>query len=111
MKIEIGQNVFQKEGFSAFAPHYFPPKGLFELTQSILIKAAEADHLVGKLDGGTHTPPPPGLFFFSPAPAQRPPPPPKKGGPPGPGGRKKKKKKKKKKNPDGGGGGGNPVKF
>src|SRR3989338_6450947 len=55
MKIEIGQNVFQKDGFSAFAPHYFPPKGLLDLTQAILIKAAEADRLVGKLDGITHT--------------------------------------------------------
>lgn len=55
MKIEIGQNIVQKEGFSAFVPHPFPPKELLELTQAILIKAAEADRLVGKLDGITHT--------------------------------------------------------
>mgnify|MGYP001578401260 CR=1 FL=1 len=55
MKIEIGQNIVQKAGFSAFVPHSFPPKGLLELTQATLIKAAEADRLVGKLDGITHT--------------------------------------------------------
>ena len=55
MKIEIGQNIAQKEGFSAFVPHSFPPKGLLELSQETLIKAAEADRLVGKLDGITHT--------------------------------------------------------
>ncbi len=55
MKIEIGQDVAQKDGFSAFVPHPFPPKELLELTQAILIKAAEADRLVGKLDGITHT--------------------------------------------------------
>jgi Fic family protein len=55
MRIEIGQNIAQKEGFFAFIPHHFPPKGLIELSQTILIKAAEADRLVGKLDGITHT--------------------------------------------------------
>src|SRR3990167_2102643 len=55
MSTEIGKNIKQAAGFSAFVPNSFPPKGLFELPQSILIKAAEADHLVGKLDGITHT--------------------------------------------------------
>lgn len=55
MKIEIGQNIAQKEGFLAFVPHSFPPKVLLELSQETLIKAAEADRLVGKLDGITHT--------------------------------------------------------
>jgi Fic family protein len=55
MDIEIGKVVKQKEGFSAFIPNPFPPEGLFELPQSILIKAAEADRLIGKLDGITHT--------------------------------------------------------
>ncbi len=55
MAIEIGRNVKQSEGFSAFVPYPFPPKELFNLPQSILIKAAEADRLVGKLDGITHT--------------------------------------------------------
>lgn len=55
MDIEIGKTVKQKEGFPAFIPNPFPPEGLFVLPQSILIKAAEADRLVGKLDGITHT--------------------------------------------------------
>ena len=55
MKIEIGQNIKQIQGFSAFVPHSFPPKGILELSQAILIKAAEADRLIGKLDGITHT--------------------------------------------------------
>jgi Fic family protein len=55
MRIEIGKNIKQKEGFSAFVPAAFPPKGILELSQPILIKAAEADRLVGKLDGITHT--------------------------------------------------------
>lgn len=55
MKIEIGKNIKQKEGYLAFTPAPFPSKGIFEVSQSILIKAAEADRLVGKLDGITHT--------------------------------------------------------
>lgn len=55
MTIEIGKNIKQSQGFSAFIPNPFPPKGLFELSQNILIKAAEADRLIGKLDGITHT--------------------------------------------------------
>lgn len=55
MDVEIGKIVKQPEGFSAFIPHPFPPNGLFDLPQNILIKAAEADRLVGKLDGITHT--------------------------------------------------------
>lgn len=55
MKIEIGKNIKQKDGFSAFVPSIFPSEGLLNLSQEILIKAAEADRLVGKLDGITHT--------------------------------------------------------
>ncbi len=55
MKIEIGKNIKQKEDFSAFIPSPFPPKGLFDFPQTILLKTAEADRLVGKLDGITHT--------------------------------------------------------
>jgi Fic family protein len=55
MKAEIGKNIKQKEGFSAFIPNSFPPKGIFDISHPILIKAAEADRLVGKLDGITHT--------------------------------------------------------
>lgn len=55
MKIEIGKSIKQKEGFTAFMPNPFPPDGLFSFPQTILLKTAEADRLVGKLDGITHT--------------------------------------------------------
>ena len=55
MKIETGKNIKQKEGYSAFVPASFPPKGLLDLSLPILIKVAEADRLIGKLDGITHT--------------------------------------------------------
>lgn len=62
MAIEIGKTIKQKEGFSAFVPNPFPPKGLFDISTKVLIKAAEADRLIGKLDGITHTLP--DLEFF-----------------------------------------------
>lgn len=62
MKIEIGKNIKQPEGFSAFVPAPYPPAGLFDIPTSTLIKAAEADRLIGKLDGITHTLP--DLEFF-----------------------------------------------
>ncbi|MFH1661662.1 MAG: Fic family protein [Candidatus Falkowbacteria bacterium] len=55
MKIEIGKNTKQTKGFEAFVLNPFPPNGLFDFPQTILLKAAEADRLVGKLDGITHT--------------------------------------------------------
>jgi Fic family protein len=55
MKIEIGKNIKQKEGYSAFTPSPFPPKGILDISMPILIKTAEADRLIGKLDGITHT--------------------------------------------------------
>ena len=55
MKIEIGKNKKQKEGFSAFVPSPFPPKGIFNMSQQTLIKATEAERLIGKLDGITDT--------------------------------------------------------
>src|SRR3989344_5103518 len=55
MKIQMGTRARQKEGFSAFVPAAFPPAGIFDLPQELLMKAAEADRLVGKLDGITHT--------------------------------------------------------
>lgn len=64
MAIEIGKNIKQPGGFSAFIPNPFPPKGLFDLPQNILIKAAEADRLVGKLDGITHTLPDVDFFLY-----------------------------------------------
>ena len=64
MKIEIGKNQPQKEGFSAFTLSAFPPKGIFEFSQETLIKAAEADRLIGNLDGITHTLPDVDLFLY-----------------------------------------------
>lgn len=55
MNIEIGKKVRQKEGFSAFIPNPFPQEELFEIPQNLLLKTAEAERLVGKLDGITHT--------------------------------------------------------
>jgi len=53
MQIEIGKNIRQPQGFEAFTPHPFPPEGIFDLPQSLLLKIAEADRLIGKLDGIT----------------------------------------------------------
>lgn len=55
MEIEIGKNIKQRKGFDAFVLNPFPPNGLFDFPQTILLKTAEADRLVGKLDGITHT--------------------------------------------------------
>jgi len=54
MDVEIGKKVKQKGGFSALVLNPFPQKRLFNVPQSILLKAAKADGLVGKLDGITH---------------------------------------------------------
>lgn len=51
--IEIGQLKQQKEGFKAFTPSSFPPKGGFEFNPKILKKSDEATRLLGKLDGIT----------------------------------------------------------
>jgi len=54
MKIfEIGTVQEQKEGFKAFIPHPFPPKGGFDFDPEILKKNNEATRLLGKLDGIT----------------------------------------------------------
>lgn len=55
MKIELGKNLKQPDGFSAFIPASFPPKEIFNFSKETLIKTAEADRLIGKLDGITHT--------------------------------------------------------
>lgn len=54
MDIEIGKKIKQKDGFSAFVLNSFPQKQLLNIPQSILLKTAKADRLVGKLDGITH---------------------------------------------------------
>lgn len=51
--IEIGKNIQQKEGFKAFIPNPFPPKGGFDFDSKILKKNEQATRLLGKLDGIT----------------------------------------------------------
>ncbi|HRH25980.1 MAG TPA: Fic family protein [Candidatus Paceibacterota bacterium] len=51
--LEIGQLKQQPEGFKAFIPAPFPPKGGFEFDPKILKKSDEATRLLGKLDGIT----------------------------------------------------------
>src|SRR5680860_379509 len=51
--IEIGKNTQQKEGFKAFIPNPFPPKGGFDFNSVILKKNDQATRLLGKLDGIT----------------------------------------------------------
>lgn len=64
MKFDIGRNMRQKEGFLAFVPGPFPPRGGFRIPQKILLKTAEAGRLVGKLDGITHTLPDVDFFLY-----------------------------------------------
>jgi len=54
MDIKIGNNVLQKEGYKAFIPLDFPPKGIFEFSQEILDKSSKAHFLIGKLNGIVH---------------------------------------------------------
>ncbi len=51
--IKIGSNIKQKQGFNAFIPRPFPPKGGFNFDPKILKKDNEATRLLGKLDGIT----------------------------------------------------------
>jgi Fic family protein len=54
MNVAIGRNLAQPEGFSAFIPEAFPPKGMLNLPLSVQQKYDQARGLVGKLDGATH---------------------------------------------------------
>jgi len=49
----IGQYIQQKEGFKAFVPNDFPPKGNLRLDSKVIGKHTEAIRLLGKLDGIT----------------------------------------------------------
>lgn len=49
----IGALKRQKEGFTAFIPHSYPPKKGFDFSPKILKKDNEATRLLGKLDGIT----------------------------------------------------------
>lgn len=51
--LELGKFISQPQGFKAFVPNPFPPKGGFEFDPKILKKNDEATRLLGKLDGIT----------------------------------------------------------
>jgi len=51
--IEIGKYIRQREGFKAFMPNPFPPKGGFNFNLVLLKKNDQATRLLGKLDGIT----------------------------------------------------------
>jgi Fic family protein len=61
-KIQICKKKKHTNGYEFNAPLKFPPKGLFEIPENILIKSAKAERLVGKLDGITLTLP--AIEFF-----------------------------------------------
>lgn len=64
MNVEIGKKTKQPGGFSALIPNPFPPEELFDISQKILLKTAEADRLIGKLDGTTTENALPDVDFF-----------------------------------------------
>jgi Fic family protein len=64
MNVEIGKGVRQKDGYSALVPNAFPPEGIFEVSQKILLKTSEAARLIGKLDGTTTENALPDVNFF-----------------------------------------------
>ena len=63
-KVIIGQLQQQKEGFKAFIPAPFPPKGGFGFSPAIQIKNDTATRLLGKLDGITQFLPDIDFFLF-----------------------------------------------
>lgn len=63
-KTQIGRYIKQKEGFSAFTPFPFPPKGDFEIPPQLYKKHEVANHLVGVLDGITRLLPDKDFFLY-----------------------------------------------
>ena len=61
--MKIGNYIKQQEGYTAFIPEPFPPKGLSDFTPELLLKAAQAERLIGKLDGIAHTLPDADFFI------------------------------------------------
>lgn len=53
--VKICKKVKQPTGYIASIPESFPKAELFEVPQNILLKAVEAERLIGKLDGITLT--------------------------------------------------------
>ena len=63
-KVKIGELQQQKEGFKAFIPTHFPPRGGFEFSPIIARKNDTATRLLGKLDGITQLLPDMDFFLF-----------------------------------------------
>ena len=63
-KPKIGRYIAQKEGFKAFTPFDFPPKGGFVMSSKLYKKHEEAIRLVGKLDGITQLLPDKDFFLL-----------------------------------------------
>lgn len=61
---KIGRYVTQKEGYKAFTPFDFPPKGGFSISPKLHKKHEEAIRLVGKLDGITRLLPDKDFFLL-----------------------------------------------
>ena len=61
--MNIGKNIKQGEGHYAFVPDPFPSAALLSFSNSILTKAAQAERLIGKLDGISHTLPDADFFL------------------------------------------------
>lgn len=59
----IGKMIKQPEGFSAFVPDRFPDQAMLTMPNHIITKAAQAERLIGKLDGITHTLPDANFFI------------------------------------------------
>lgn len=62
--VKIGTFRKEPQGFNAFIPEPFPPKGGFALPQKILQKNDKAVRLLGKLDGITQLLPDVDFFLF-----------------------------------------------
>lgn len=58
-----GNYVQQPQGYKAFIPGQFPDKDLLAFSASIITKGAQAERLIGKLDGITHTLPDADFFL------------------------------------------------
>lgn len=63
-EVKIGELQQQKEGFKAFIPTFFPPRGGFEFSPAISRKNDTATRLLGKLDGITQLLPDMDFFLF-----------------------------------------------
>ncbi len=59
----IGKYIQQPTGFKAFIPNAFPEKELLDFSAAIITKAAQAERLIGKLDGITHVLPDADFFL------------------------------------------------